>query len=258
MFGITDYDSRIGTPGTRITTVDLLRARIAEDFMLPAELSGPHGVRLRPHKPRELFVNAEVGGDTMLVFDTTSRQLLRRFPMPQGTHNFVFSSDGSSIFSFASANGVAKHDAATGKLLGHADVGSSVRGLAMMGSGNVLAGAKGEIVELRSSDLGIVRRLKAPRDGQYVYLTELPDRTIIAPSIAHGGVALFPKGRGPGQFVQTGETALSVRVGPDRRVYVANVDDEHISVLDGKGVLVGTIAGLSHPNGLGFGVCPSG
>ena len=256
MFGITDYDSRIGTPGSLIRTVDLIKGALGKDFVLPVGLTGPHGVKLRPGKPTELYVNAEVGGDAMLVFDTRSFQLLRRFAMPEATHNFVFSRDGSAIFSFAGAKGVTRTDATSGLEVAHVDVGSAVRGLAMLPSGYVLAAANGEVIVLRPSDLKILHRLKTPQGGQYAYPAALADGTIMAPSLAHGGVAVFPKGRLPASFVKTGETTLSARVGPDGLVYVANVDDDHITVLDTKGRSVGSIANLSHPNGLSFGACP--
>ena len=256
MFGITDYDSRIGTPGNRIAEIDLVRGRVTGSLLTPHGLTGPHGLKLRPGHPRELFVNTEVGGDTMLVFDRRSRRVLRRFPLPKATHNFVFARKGEALFSFAGANGVARIDAVSGRQSAHVDVGSPVRGLAVMTNGNVLAAAKGEVIELRAANLAIVRRLKAPRDGQYVYLTQLPDGTIVAPSLGDDGIAWFDRGRLPARFIATGKAALSARLGPDGLIYVANVDDDHLTVLDRHGTVKRALGGLASPNGLAFGACP--
>ena len=108
MFGIADYDVRIGTPGSTIAKIDLTAGRRVGEYQVPADVRGPHGVQLRPPAFAEMFVNTEVGGDVMLVLDTASGKLLRRFPLPTGTHNFVFAKNGGALFSFAGANGVSR------------------------------------------------------------------------------------------------------------------------------------------------------
>jgi DNA-binding beta-propeller fold protein YncE len=257
-FGIADYDNRIGAPGDRIVQVDLRQGTTSAAFMLPADVRGPHGIKLRPPEFRELYVNAEVGGDTMLVFDVASHRLLRRFPLPTLTHNFVFSSDGTTIFSFAGNRGATRMAASDGKILSTQDLGSPIRGLFVTANGNVLASAKGEIAELSGSDLSVIRRLPAPRPGQYVYLEQGADGTIAAPSLNDAGIAIFPGDGAPARFVETGDTPIFARFGPDGNLYVSNVEDKHISVLDASGRPVRNLAGLTTPNGLGFGACPHG
>ncbi len=256
MFGITDYDSALGTPGTTIAEIDLRKGKQVASFALPAGTGAPHGARLRPGHPNELFVNVEAGGPAMLVFDVKTRRLLRQFPLREGTHHFVFAADGATLFAFAGAAGVTRHDVATGRETAQRDLGSPVRGLFVSRTGSVLASARGEIVELAAADLAIVRRRTAPRPGQYVYLAELDDGTIIAPSLADDGVAVFPGDGGAARFVATGKTPIQVQPGPDGRLYVGNVQDDHVSILDRSGAVVGAIGGLVSPNGLGFGVCP--
>ncbi len=257
MFGITDYDSQLGSPGTTVAEIDLRKAAIVGTFKIPAGAGAPHGARLRPRHPGELFVNTERGGFAMQVFDVKTHQLLRQFPLLEGTHHFVFSPDGTALFVFAGAAGVARYDAATGRLTAQRDLGSPVRGLAIAADGSVLASARGEIVDLRASDLAVAARLAAPRPGQYVYLAELPDGTIMAPSLSDGGVAIFPKDASAPRFTATGNTPIHVQPGPDGRIYVGNVQDDHISILDKTGALVGSIAGLTSPNGIAFGRCPA-
>lgn len=254
-FGIADYDNRIGTPGDRVVEFDLRHARRVADFVLPKPALGPHGVKLRPGTS-ELFVNAEVAGDAMFVFDRLKRGLKRKFPLPKGTHNFIFSADGRSIYSFAGANGVSRIDPSDGRVIAHLDFGSAIRGLFLTRSGTILASAQGEIIELGPDDLGIVRRLAAPRAGQFIYATQLPDGTIVAPSPSDGGVTMFPADGSAARFVPTGKSPILVRQGPDSLIYVSNAEDDHITVLDSTGSVLRTISGLSGPNGLEFGECP--
>ncbi len=254
-FGITDYDSRLGTPGDRVAEIDLLNARRVADFILPPPARGPHGVKLRPGTS-ELFVNAEVGGYVMFVFNTRTRRLLRRFPLPNGTHNFVFSADGKSLYSFAGADGASRIDPGDGSVLAHGDVGSPIRGLFLTKAGAILASAKGALFTLDPGDLGIMQRLEAPRPGQYIYAEQWPDGMIVAPSPSDGGIALFPASGEPPQFVTTGRSPILVRRGPDNLIYVSNAEDDHINVLGLRGENILTIEGLSGPNGLGFGRCP--
>ena len=214
MIGITDYDSQVGSPGTTVAEIDLRRATVVGDFRIPDGAGAPHGVKLRPRHPDELFVNTERGGFAMQVFDVRTHRLLRRFPVLEGTHHFVFAADGAALFVFAGAAGVGRYDASTGRLVVQRDVGSPVRGLFVTRAGTVLASARGEIVELRAADLGIVRQIPAPQPGQYVYLAQLSDGTIMVPSLADGGVAVFPAGGGAPRFVATGKTPIHVQPGP--------------------------------------------
>ena len=181
-FGIADYDNRVGTPGDRVVEIDLAEARRTGDFVLPPPALAPHGVKLRPGT-NELFVNAEVGGERMFVFDPQSRRLLRSFPIPKGTHNFVFSADGASLYGFAGEDGISRIDAGEGAVLASQDPGSPIRGLFFTEKGTILAGAKDELLELRPDDLAIMRRLPAPRPGQFLYLDQWPDGMIVAPSL---------------------------------------------------------------------------
>ena len=99
--------------------------------MLPADLSAPHGVALRPGS-HGLFPNAKVPSDVMAVFDTRTKQLLRRFALPMATHNFTFSPDGASIFNFAGKEGVSRLDPGNGAVLAHTEIGSPARGVRML------------------------------------------------------------------------------------------------------------------------------
>jgi len=107
-FGIADYDNRIGTLGDRIVQVDLKTGVASGAFVLPEEVRGPHGVKLRPLDYCELFIIAEVGGGTMPVFDVATHRLLRRHSLPEVTHEFMFSSDGAAIHGFGGGKDASK------------------------------------------------------------------------------------------------------------------------------------------------------
>ena len=255
-FGITDYDSRIGTPGERVVAVDLRQARAAGSFIVPTGLGAPHGVKLRPGSNRELFVNVEAGGDSMLVFDVVSHRLLRRFALPKLTHNFIFSTDGRALFSFAGVDGVSKIEASTGRIIAALTLPTSVRGLRLDGDGSLLAAARGRVYRLNSETLAIRDQFDTAVKGQLVYLESLGHGRIAAPSLDDGGIVLV----GPhseASFVATGKTPIIVRRAPDGRLFVANVDDDHLTVMDDRGDHVATFGHLRTPNGLGFGACPA-
>lgn len=256
-FGIADYDNRIGTPGTRIAEIDLTTGQLIGEFRLPPDVSGPHGVKLRPPRHGELFTNAEVGGDTMLVFDTATHDLLRRFVLPEATHNFIFSVDGSSMYSLAGPKGTTKLDAGDGHVLATADIGTPVRGLILSQAGTLLASGKGEVVEMNATDLSVIRRYPSPVDGQFLYLDQMPDGAIIAPSLSNGGIVIYPADGSTPVLAPTGHTPVAAHPGPDGLIYVANVEDTYISALNPDGTLVRTLTGLQRPNGLGFGTCPT-
>ena len=256
-FGITDYDSKLGTPGKDVARVDLASARETGRYVLPEGLGAPHGVKLRPPGEAELFVNAEAGGDTMLVYDAASRKLLRQFPLPAATHNFVFAADGAVLFSFAGAAGVSRIDANSGKVLASAKFAAPVRGLALDGEGRVLAASAGAVYRLDPVTLAPIETVTFPGIGQLVYLAALPGGGFVAPSIPDNGVVFYTPGSDALPLVATGKTAIFAKLGPDGLVYVSNVNDTHLSVVDPRTQkVVRTIGGLDAPNGLGFGACP--
>lgn len=253
-FGIADYDNRIGTPGNKVVAIDLVRGRTIGSYLLPNGLRAPHGVKLRPPAQRELFTNAEAGGDVMLVYDVASRALRRRFNLPKATHNFIFSPNGNFLISFAGVNGVARFDAATGRLLAERKFATPVRGLRFQHDGSLLASAKGEVLRLDPTTLETKEHLVAPVRGQFVYLESLEGNRVVAPSLDDGGVVLFVPSRTP-RFITTGKAPIFVRRAPDGFLFVANVDDDHLTVMNDRGGDVRSFGSVKTPNGLAFAAC---
>ncbi|QGN54121.1 hypothetical protein [Novosphingobium sp. Gsoil 351] len=134
---------------------------------------------------------------------------------------------------------------------------TSVRGLRLTRKGELAASGKGEITLLNPLTLKTARRWASPVKGQLIYLESLPDGTLVAPSIADGGVVWIKHARAP-RFFFTRKGALNVRLGPDGKLYVANVDDDHVTVVSKAGMVIGQIGhGIKGPNGLAFGNCPA-
>ena len=258
MFGIADYNNRLGTPGKWVSEIDLRTARVTGRLLLPPNLSAPHGVAVRPHS-RELFINAEVPSDVMLVFDTTSRRLIRSFALPQATHNFIFSADGTSLFSFAGRAGVTRLDPFGGTFLAHIDIGSPARGLRLIpgAAGELAVAGKGEVIIVSSTSLEVLRRLPSPVAGQLAYLEVLQDGTIVAPSLSDNGVAIFYTD-GTSRFMATGKTALVARHSPLGTILVSNVLDTHLTTMDATLSNPKPFGDVSGANGIAFGACPWG
>jgi len=253
-FGIADYDHRIGTPGTKVVEAALQSARVTGVFALPAGSRGPHGVKLRPHS-RELFVNTEVDGDRMFVFDAKTRRLRRSFGLPPGTHNFIFAPDGRTLFSFAGKGGLSKVDATSGEIAATIDGGSPIRGLAFTRAGELLASARGELLVIDALSFKLKRRMLAPVHGQLLYPTQLASGDFAVPAMDDNGIVIFTPGSA--RFIPTGKAPIIVRQASDGLIYVANVDDTYLSTLTALGVPLAHINGVLTPNGLAFAPCPA-
>jgi DNA-binding beta-propeller fold protein YncE len=262
LFGVRDYDMRIGTPGQEIAVVDLVRGEVSTRWHLPqapdgSTLAAPHGVKLRPPRDSELFVNTEVGSSQMVVFDSRNGKVKRMFPLPSGAHNFIFTADGKALYVFAGATGVIKLDAVSGKELARVSLGTPVRGLAWTTHRKqLIAAARGEIALLEPSDLSVVRKIAIAGTGQLFYPYAV-DRWILVPGGPKGQLNVIESDSGSlVRALDTGVTPIIVQVGPDRRAYVANVEDDHLSAVDLSSFTTERLGNLHGPNGLAFGACP--
>ena len=262
-FGVRDYDLRLGTPGDHVAVIDLKLGRKVAEWLLPttsdgAQPRGPHGVKLRPPAEHELFVNSEVGVERMIVFDTQTGKVRRSFPVPAGTHNFIFSADGRRLYAFAGAAGAFRLDPETGKVLAGQHAISPVRGLGWSEDGSaILAGGHGEVAFLSPEDLHVIRRVLVPGAGQIFYLLASAGQ-VFAPGGPNGKVSVIRTSDGALlRAIETGKTPIAARRGPDDKIYVANVQDDHLSVIDPAGFAQSRISGLAGPNGLAFGRCPA-
>ena len=113
-FGLLEVNHQVGTPGTTISVLDIVRGAERAKFRLPAGATAPHGLKLRPPKYRELFTNAEAGNEMMIVFDANTGRVLRSFALPRGVHNFLFNADGTAVLAYTTTNEVLRIDPARG------------------------------------------------------------------------------------------------------------------------------------------------
>lgn len=201
-FGIEDYDHRIGTPGNSISVIDI--PRMKEKYKLSTEkfstkdsalasVKAPHGIKLRPSKGDELFVNTEVGGDFILVYDVKKRRLKRSFAIPAGTHSFIFSPDGQYLYLFSGTNGIFKVNPETGDILAKIKLSTPVRGLHYTTDSRfIIAAGSGEAVLLNPENLSIERHFQGLEVGQMLYPKPTPDgKYILFPAVNDSQVVVL-------------------------------------------------------------------
>jgi len=255
-FGLNDADNRSGMPGDTVSVIDILHARVRTELHLPAGLKAPHGLGFRPGHGQELFVNAEQG-DRMVVFDLPQARVERTFALPAGIHNFVFSSDGSALFGFASAGSVYRIDPDSGRVQSTRDFGAPVRGLTWTQDGrHLIASVKGEILILQPSDLATVKQFPLPGEPQPFYTAVSADgREIFVPSVFDGSVRVLDAEGGAVLRTLTVGTPLRVVMSPDQETaYVANVSPrgQSITILHVHSLETKDIEGMRDVNGLAF------
>ncbi len=249
-FGISDYDHDVGVPGTSVSVIRLADMKETGRLEVPGA-KAPHGVKLRPGSA-ELFVNAEVG-DRMVVFDAGSGKVLRSFPVPPGTHNFVFSRDGARLYLFAGKGGVVRIDPSTGAVQASRKLATPTRGLAWMpGETLLLASGKGELDLLDPATLDVRRHLPVPGAGQIVYSAVTPDgQTILAPAPYDEKVFVVDVASGAVRAaVKAGKAPIKVTLDPDgREAWVSNALDDHMTVIEVGSLRTRKSARLDFPNG---------
>ena len=192
-FGLRDYDLTIGHAGNSISVIDIAtRCEVHRLYTCDGQFRywGPHGVKVTPDGT-ELFVNVEriigkrepdltLGPGTdqtdMLVFDLQTRRPVRSFSLPsilsrepnppedpvkqygvpRGSHNFVFSKDGSSLWLFSGRGGISRLDPVTGQITAHlTNFSGAVRGLSFFHDGRLLVSATNELTIIDPGTLQI-------------------------------------------------------------------------------------------------------
>jgi YVTN family beta-propeller protein len=299
-FGVKDYDEQIGRPGWSVSVIDVparCEARRLYTFREPFQFASrraPHGVKLTPDG-RQLFVNVE-NEPRMLVFDLTgtattperSFALQERtdrsaftgpdavepsleYPLPEGTHNFLFDAAGTTLFVVAGHGGLSAVDPLTGKV-GFTKVFTSpqgemlpVRGVTSTPDGRHLIASLRNELRILDPRPGGFEELRVLDDlgrglgvGQLLYSEPTkpgPDGLyeIIAPAVWQSQVVFVDAATGAvtGR-VHTGLDPIHVALSPDgTRAYVTHGRSLYISVIDVKArALVDRIRTRGGPNGI--------
>jgi len=259
-FGIEDYDHTIGTPGTNISVIDIPTMEVKASFATNRSSAqesnkAPHGIKLRPGRPYELYVNVEVG-DSMLVYDVRSGLIQRSFPLPPGTHNFLFSSCGDTLFLFSAEQGIFSLDPDTGAQWQHFETGSPSRGLTYtIDQQYLIVSCHNEIYLLHPADLRMYRHFQDLGVQQIIYSTPTPDgQYILAPCPYDERVLVVDIKTGAvRKRIVTGKAPIYVQIAPsEKEAIVANAMDDHFSSINLETFEARSIGQVERPNGFGF------
>jgi len=234
-FGLEDYDHKAGKTGNGFHVIDPFSGRIVGKVYTCADTAkgnGPHGIKMRPGKSGELFVNAEIGGDTMLVYNAAKLHLKRKFGLPKGSHNFSFSAKGDTLWLMAGQNGVFQLDPENGAILRHTLFPSPIRGLSI-GSNWLVASGFNEVFVLSKTDLSILKHFPNLGVGQLFYSNISPDqRFIISPAALDNVVVIIDAANGKVvKRLTTGKTPINVQVS-GKYAYVSQDKDNAIGVIN--------------------------
>lgn len=232
-FGVEDYDTKLGTPGKTITVIDPIQQIKIATIQTTSDTTGnmPHGIKIRPGKIRELFVNTE-RPDSMLVFDAVSFQLLRTYSLPKGTHNFLFSKDGQRLWLMCGTGGVVEINPATGALLHQQITGTPVRGLTWIGT-NLLASCKDELYVLSPEDLSVQQHFAQLKIGQIFYsAVDWKRKIIVCPAAFDHTVLLIDAQTGDVLArIPSPKTPLQVEL-MNGVAYITHPLDDKITMID--------------------------
>lgn len=263
-FGIKDYDSGIGLPGSSISVIDI--PTLTEKYRLytfnPAEHkdyaqidSAPHGVKLRPFSENQLFVNIEKGGK-VLVFDLTTHAIIKKFKVSENTHNIFFSPDGEILWLMAAKDGVIKMNPDTGELTGSYASSTPVRGLKYTPNNQYLmVSAVNQVTFIDPNTLEIKKQFNNLGVGPILYSDITPDQKyIVAPAAFDNQVLIIEVATGKiiKRLVTGLNPILALIDEAGKYAYISNATDKHVTRIDMQTFETKNIQTKDGPNGLTF------
>lgn len=236
-FGLYDYDIHRGRPGSSLSVIDPWRMKYIATIYTASDTAkgnGPHGIKVRPGKKQELYVNVEINGDSMLVYDTETFRLKRKFPLPKSSHNFVFSNDGLKLWVMAAGEGVYELNPETGNMLHRQTFSSPIRGLAL-GKNWIVASGKNEVFLLSKDDLHVIKQFSNLGVGQILYSNITPDQKILlCPAVSENVLLIIDVKTGKVMHkLATYKAPINVQI-RGNTAYVSHDEDDFITAINLK------------------------
>lgn len=247
-FGLLEANHKIGTPGNTISVIDVVQKRERTRFKLPDGRRAPHGLKIRPQHPGELFTNTEEGTEDMVVLNADSGAIVRSFPLPLGIHNFIFSADGSDCYAFAPSGNVFRLDPTTGHILAQAAI-PNVRGLAWTSNhSHLLVGAREQVLLLTPQELTVARTIADLSVGQTFYPAASSEGSIfLVPAVLDGVLLIVDANTGQvRKRIATGSPLQAIFDG--RYAWVSNVKVPASMLAPGKPERSGALIRLDLSN----------
>ncbi len=263
-FGIKDYDSGSGIPGASISVIDIPSR--TEKYRLytfnPGEHKdysqidrAPHGIKLRPPKENQLFVNVEKG-NKVLVFDLTTKKIIKKFDVSPNTHNIFFSPDGKILWLMAAKDGVIRMNADTGEITGTYASATPVRGLKYTpGNRYLMVSSVNQVTFIDPTTLAVKKQFNNLGVGPILYSDITPDQKFIVSPAAFDNQVLIIE-------VETGKVVKRIVTGLNpilalidesgKYAYISNATDKHVTRIDMKTFETSNIKTKEGPNGMAF------
>jgi glutamine cyclotransferase len=217
--------------------------------------SAPHGVKLRSDNENLLYVNMEKGGK-ILVFDLTTRSIIKKFDVSPNTHNLFFSADGKTLWLMAGKDGIVHMDPDTGKILGTFALPTPIRGFKYTPDHqSLMLSAVNQIVFIDPVTLKIQKEFSNLGVGPILYSDITPDQKyIVAPAAFDNQILIIDvQTKAVVKRIVTGLNPVTVMMDTEGKyAYVTNATDKHITKIDMRNFTTTNIYTKEGPNGLAF------
>lgn len=252
-FGLQDYDNRIGHPGNSIAVINPWSCTYLKTIYTTSDTSkgnGPHGIKVRPGKWKELYTNVEMGADSMLIFDLRTDLLKKKFGLPKSSHNFIFSDDGKKLWVMAASEGVFELDPENGEILHHQSLTSPIRGLAL-GNNWIVASGNNEVFLLSKKDLHILKHFANLGVGQILYSNITHNQKfILCPAVDENIILVIDvNSKKVIHRISTLKGPINVQM-TKYFAYVSHDEDNFITKIDLKNFISSHVYKASGTNGL--------
>jgi len=197
--------------------------------------NAPHGVKVRPKHPDELYVNTEIDNQ-ILIYELNTKQIKKRFSATPNTHNFIFSPNGEWLWLMSGKNGVTKLNAETGAVLAQYQSPSPIRGLNYTSNENsLMLSGKNEILFLDPISMQITKKIENLNVDQILYSIMTPDsKYILAPAVWNNEVLIIDtKNDKVIKRIVTGLDPINISISSDSQfAFVSNGRSSHISKIN--------------------------